>query len=231
MSQSTPDILNLAVKGYVNLTADELGLDSFQHCFNKKYFTNFPHAVNYHFNELGFRDIPIIKYSENPIIVIGDSFTLGLGLPVQLTYPKQLENLAQHQVLNFSLNGASNDWISRKLENILHHFNPMSIIVHYTFSHRRELNREDWTDDERTLCPLDSIDEQADFENWSMNHEKIKSLTKGIPTIYSAIPNWHHAKVSDLYCPRFLDLARDFFHYGEKTCLSIAKTFAGLLNL
>lgn len=231
MIQINQDILNLSIHGYKNFSATELGLDSMHQCLNKEHFINFHYKVNYNFNELGYREFSIKKYNLNPIIAIGDSFTLGLGLPIELTYPKQLEKLLNYQVLNFSLNGASNDWISRKLEQILNYFNPKSIIVHYTFTHRRESNRNDWTDDERTLCPLKSINEEEDYNNFLSNHEKIKKLVCNIPTVFSTIPRYHHINTFNMYTPTILDFARDYFHYGEKTCLAMAKTFSDLIKL
>ena len=221
----------LKVGGYVNYSSSTLGLDSIDQCLDKSYFKKYPYTISYQFNEIGFRDIPISGYLKNSIIVIGDSFTVGLGLPLELTYPKQLEKIVNNQVLNFGLNGASNDWICRKLHTILQYFNPAAIIVHYTFTHRRELDKQDWFDDERTLCPKDRVNEIADCENWLQNHSKIKDLTKNIPTIYSSIPNWHHNANYDnvIKIPKMLDFARDKFHYGEKTCSAFADELSKLL--
>lgn len=213
----------LQIGGYVNLQCEEYGIDSYTHCFNKLHFKKFPHQVSYQFNELGYRETSIQNYSTNPILTIGDSFTVGLGLPVELTYPKQLEKLLGIQVLNFSLNGGSNDWINRKLPIILKHITPKAIIIHYTFTHRRENNNSDWFDDERTLSPTDSDPEQ-DKLNWYSNHQQIKNLLHNIPTIYSSIPHWHHDRSLDQFVliPKMLDLARDGMHYGEKTSFEFA---------
>ena len=225
------NIEQLKVGGYVNYSSSTLGIDSIDQCFDKSHFKRYPHLVTYQFNELGFRDIPVSEYLKNSIIVIGDSFTVGLGLPIELTYPKQLEKITNTQVLNFSLNGASNDWIHRKLQIILQYFNPAAVIIHYTFTHRRELDNHDWFDDERTLCPVDQFDEISDYNNWFDNHSKIKVLTKNIPTIFSSIPNWHHNVTYGnlIKIPKILDFARDKFHYGEKTCNTFAKELYKLL--
>lgn len=203
----------LKVGGYINFNSNTLGLDSKEHCFSKQHYNTFPHEVSYQFNSLGYRDRSVDLYVKDPIIAIGDSFTLGLGLPYELTYPAQLEKRIGHQVLNFSLNGASNDWIARKLGLILNHFAPRAIIIHYTFSHRREANESTWFDDERTLCKaVHTVEEN--YLNWQMNDNLIKQLVKDMPAVYSFIPDWHPNEPAIVK----IDLARDSFHYGVKTC-------------
>jgi hypothetical protein len=222
----------LKIGGYIDYTSTSLGLDSIDECFSRDHFKNFPHTVTYQFNSLGYREVDPSLYTKNPIITIGDSFTVGLGLPVELTYPKQLESLVQHQVLNFSLNGASNEWISRKLAILLKYFSPVAIIIHYTFSHRREKNEPTWFDDERTLCdPLP--DSKDNFDNWLVNHNKIKSIVNTIPTYYSFIPNWHTETIQfddPVILPHQVDYARDRFHYGETTSLALARAYADGIN-
>lgn len=227
----------LKVGGYVNYSADTLGLDSREHCYSKSHFDSFNHPISYQFNSIGYRERPFNEYKKDSIIVIGDSFTLGLGLPHALTYPAQLEKLINIPVLNFSLNGASNDWIARKLGIIFKYFNPMAVIVHYTFSHRRESNNLDWFDDERTLSDpttQDALHDESDnYQNWLNNHNKIKSLIGGLPSAYSFIPDWH-TKSIDFIDPivnvPVVDLARDHFHYGESTCKNFAQKYAEYIN-
>jgi hypothetical protein len=229
-SLSESDLFDLKIGGWVGVNCNTIGLDSEQHCFDKKFFKNYPHRVVYSFNELGFRERPVKQYTTDPILVIGDSFTLGLGLPFELTYPQQLEKLTDSQVLNFSLNGASNNWINRKLSILLKYFSPKAIVVHYTFSHRRENLRTDWFDDERTN-QYDKTTVEQDFNNWLVNHTNIKQLVKSIPTVYSCIPNWHldidYDKHPELIKPVVpIDYARDHFHYGELTSKTLAESLA-----
>lgn len=224
---SESDLCNLKIGGYVNMTYQTFGLDSEEHCFDKEFFKKYPYSVHYSFNELGFRERPIEQYKTNSILTIGDSFTLGLGLPFELTYPQQLEKSLGKQVLNFSLNGASNDWIYRKLKILLDYFTPTAIVVHYTFSHRRENVRTDWFDDERTVQYTKST-EIEDLDNWANNHSNIKQLVGSIPTVYSFIPKWHndfnYAEYPELLQPvNVQDYGRDHFHYGAVTSKLLAE--------
>jgi hypothetical protein len=217
----------LKINGYANTCCDFLATDSYDKCYNKKFFKSFPHKINYKFNSLGYREYSIVEYQHNPVVIIGDSAITGVGLPFDLTVAKQLEKLCNQQVLNFSMCGASNDWIARKLKSILKYFEPQAIIIHYTFSHRRELPNTDWTDDERTLCnPLTS--DKENYQNWKDNHDMINCMVKEIPICYSFIPNWHTVDIDyrGMLPPIVpIDVARDFYHYGEKTTHNLAKSF------
>ena len=215
----------IGIPYYANLICNTLGLDSAEHCFDKKHFKSYP-EVSYLFNELGFR-FDLSTLTERPILAVGDSFTLGLGVNVEDTWPSVLGQLLNTTVLNFSLNGASNDWIVRKTQDLLKFFNPRAIVVHYTFSHRRELASADWHDDERTECnPLYTANEN--FKNWQENFNIISSLN--VPVVHSFIPNWHELSVdyttlSGQIIPpiTMIDRARDGFHYGVQSNKHLAQ--------
>lgn len=219
---------------YQNLQATALGMDSAEQCSDRQLFAQYP-AVSYHFNEIGFRTHSVKCFDPRAILVLGDSFTLGLGVNCEHRYSDIIEQQLEHQVLNFSLNGASNDWIARKLQQLLAHFDPRAIIIHYTFSHRRERPNSDWFDDERTECEPFYSSEQ-NLENWRKNFAQIQSLTQGNRVVHSFIPNWHDHTVNynafgpDVLPPvEQLDLARDGFHYGPQTHQLIAKKITSLL--
>ena len=219
---------------YANLQSDSLGMDSQAHCYDRRMFDQHP-PVSYQFNQVGFRTHSVDKFKHNAILVLGDSFTMGLGNNLPDRYTDILEQSLLHQVLNFSLNGASNDWIARKLQQLLQLFQPRAIIVHYTFSHRRERPQTDWHDDERTECePLYSS--QENYQNWFANFQTIQALAGDTKLVHSFISNWHDQPVdyaelgADLIPPMTqLDFARDGFHYGPRTHLELANKITSLL--
>ena len=225
---------HIAIPFYADLQTDSLGLDSQAHCFDRILFDRHP-AVHYQFNQVGFRTDSVDKFKHNAILVLGDSFTLGLGNNLTDRYTDILEQQLSHQVLNFSLNGASNDWIARKLQQLLQLFRPRAIVIHYTFSHRRERPQTDWHDDERTECePFYSSEEN--YENWFANFQKICSLAGDIKLVHSFINNWHdqsvdYAKLGQNIIPPIaqLDFARDGFHYGSQTHQVLANKITNLL--
>jgi hypothetical protein len=230
MYQSRTLAQTISIPYYANRVCRTLGLDSPEHCFDKNHFKSYPNDIIYKFNSMGYRESE--QYTGNEILAIGDSFTLGLGVNVEDTWPAQLSKLLNYPVLNFSLNGASNDWIARRTGELLRFFNPKTIIIHYTFSHRRERPFIDWHDDERTECEPIYTDQQ-NLINWQKNFEYIDKLT--VPIIHSFISNWHTSTVN---CPQSniilpleqIDYARDGFHYGPNTHLQLAKKITSLLE-
>lgn len=218
---------SIGIPDYANLQCNTLGLDSPEHCFDKRLFQTWG-PVSYEFNALGYRHKDPKYYSGHEILAVGDSFTLGLGVNACDTWPEQLSRLLNYPVLNFSMNGASNDWIARKTSALLKYFKPKCVIIHYSFTHRRERSDTDWTDAERTLCePTHS--EQENFDNWQNNRHQLIKICKGIPLIHTAIVNWHTHSVPDVVVPKQIDRARDGFHYGPQTNLTFATSLLELL--
>jgi len=213
---------SVGIPFYSNLQCDTFGLDSLEHCFDKKHYQNYGN-VSYQFNEIGYRDRSITKYCGNEILAIGDSFTVGLGVNCDECWTSQLEKMLNYPVLNFSLNGASNDWIARKTETLLNFFQPRCIIIHYSFIHRRERPNLDWHDNERTECDA-LYSHEENFANWQNNFIKINQLCKNVPVIHSGITNWNDSKYYELLTVKTIDLARDGFHYGIKTHQQLATT-------
>lgn len=225
---------DIAIPFYVNLQTASLGIDSVDHCFDRQRFDRHP-LVHYEFNSIGFRTHPVDQFQSNAILVLGDSFTLGLGNNIAERFTDILEKQLSHQVLNFSLNGASNDWIARKLQQLLKLFQPRAIVIHYTFSHRRERPRTDWHDDERTECePFYSP--QQNYQNWFINFNTIQALAGKTQLIHSFICDWHDQPVdystlgTNIILPLAkLDLGRDGFHYGPQTHQALADKLTTLL--
>jgi len=216
---------------YANRRCDTLGMDSLEFCARKQHYKSYG-PVNYSFNELGYR--MDTQYPSDAILAIGDSFTLGVGVNVEDTWPAQLSKILNYPVLNFSLNGASNDWIARRSAELLNFFNPKLIIVHYTYSHRRERPNVDWLDHERTECEPIYTDEE-NLANWQKNFDKISTL--GVPVVHSFITDWHQTPIDyaalgkNIILPQPIDdLARDGFHYGPTTHQKIAEKITNLLE-
>jgi hypothetical protein len=111
---------------------DFTGLDQFEQCRDKEHFKSYPYLIQYKYNSRGFRDQewPIsIEELKNAIWCIGDSFTVGLGSPLEHTWPYQLSNITQQRVINVSMDGASNEWIARMVQHIVHDIEPKNIVI------------------------------------------------------------------------------------------------------
>lgn len=118
----------------------ESGIDSPELCINRLYYLNYPHKVKYNYNSRGFRDAEWPNDLSDVIWCVGDSFTVGIGCPLEHTWPYVLQQRTGRRTINVSLDGASNNWISRIADSILTQFPGASMVVQWSFLHRRELD-------------------------------------------------------------------------------------------
>jgi len=119
----------------------ESGIDSLNQCLNKKHFQNFPWPVSYQYNNRGYRDNcwpETVNALKNSVWCFGDSFTVGIGSPQQHTWTYILSERIQRRTINVSMDGASNNWISRKIAELVSEIVPKHIVVHWSYIHRRE---------------------------------------------------------------------------------------------
>ena len=119
----------------------ESGMDSLNDCLDKKHFKSYPYPIEYRYNSRGYRDAEWpedVSELENAIWCFGDSFTVGIGSPVEHTWAHLLQQHTNRRVINISMDGASNNWISRKAVEVLQLIKPKIIILHWSFTHRRE---------------------------------------------------------------------------------------------
>ena len=115
-------------------------MDCFQSCQDRKHFQNYPHTVSYDYNSRGFRDAEWPADLTDAIWCIGDSFTVGLGSPQHHIWPQVLEKTTGRRTINVSMDGASNNWISKQSAKIINTVNPTNIIIMWSYVERRESN-------------------------------------------------------------------------------------------
>lgn len=117
------------------------GIDSPEQCMDKTHFKQYPHAISYQYNSRGFRDQEwpdSIEELKNAVWCVGDSFTVGLGNPLEHTWPWLLQNQTKLRTINVSMDGASNNWIARKTVEMLQKIKPQHIVIHWSYTNRRE---------------------------------------------------------------------------------------------
>jgi len=132
----------------------ESGLDSLSKCRDKKHFASYPYLVEYNYNSRGFRDA---EWPNDPselkdaIWVVGDSFTVGLGSPVNHTWPYAVAQELNKRVINVSMDGASNEWIARRAVDVYHAVQPSKMIIMWSYFHRRESADVTKSDEDRRM--------------------------------------------------------------------------------
>jgi hypothetical protein len=117
------------------------GMDSFEHCSDKTHFKQYPHDITYNYNSRGFRDAEwpdTIEQLQSAIWCVGDSFTVGIGSPLEHTWPWILQQATQRRTINVSMDGASNMWIARKSLDIVNKIKPAHLIIQWSYVSRRE---------------------------------------------------------------------------------------------
>lgn len=125
-----------------NTSFEYFGPDNPSSCKNKKWFRQYPFDIVYQTNSRGYRDTEWPNDLDETIFCIGDSFTFGVGSPVEHTWPFLLEKLTGLRCINIAVNGASNELIRRKIQEVYSECNPIAVIACWSFTHRREANYE-----------------------------------------------------------------------------------------
>lgn len=116
------------------------GIDSPDLCLDPKHFKSYPCSVSYQYNSRGYRDYEWPDDLQNAVWCIGDSFTVGIGSPVEHTWSRILASTTGSRTINISMDGASNAWIARKASRIIDTIHPSQVVVQWSYLHRRELD-------------------------------------------------------------------------------------------
>ena len=122
------------------------GIDSLERCMDKKHFESYPYDITYNYNSRGFRDAEWpndLEELKQAIWCIGDSFTVGIGSPLEHTWPWILQQTTQQRIINVSMDGASNMWIARKSLDIVDKIKPAYLIIQWSYISRREKTLDD----------------------------------------------------------------------------------------
>lgn len=181
---------DIVIKSRANQHWQYSGMDSQNQCLDKQHFQQYPHTVNYNYNSRGFRDQewPSDKSElTNAVWCVGDSFTVGLGAPQDHIWPARLSALLNRRVINVSMDGASNQWISRIAQKIINAVNPTHIVIMWSYTHRRELPDSSLSDENRIQHFVKST-VQDDWENFVQCRNTVTQL---IAPVEFTVPDFH----------------------------------------
>ena len=132
-------LADLVLPSRVNQRWWRQGIDDPDWCMAPGRWWRYDHEIQYVYNSRGFRDEEWPADLVNATWCIGDSFTVGIGVPLQRTWPQLLQQRLQRRSINISMDGASNDWMVRRACQILQAVQPRLMIIHWTYTHRREV--------------------------------------------------------------------------------------------
>jgi hypothetical protein len=189
---------DLVLPSRVNQHWQYSGMDSPDLCLDKKHFNSYPYTISYLYNSRGYRDQEWptqLNQLKDAVWCIGDSFTVGLGSPVEHTWPYILQQQTGQRTINVSMDGASNNWIARCVNLVQKEIHPKNIIVMWSYVHRREHENQNLSSEQRRLH-FDKSDNLEDMRNLEscramIAHSKIIQLA--IPGYAPIIENYQSA--------------------------------------
>ena len=218
----------------------ESGLDSLELCSDKDAFLTYPYKFTYKYNSRGFRDYDWPTESlEDVIWCIGDSFTQGLGCPLEHTWPKLLEKETGKKTIIVAMDGASNDWICRRALKIINEIHPKNMVVMWSFFNRRESTNKGLSDLERRIWVSPNTTDTDDFICSLLLFQSLQKKKKDTNLIHFTIPNAYSRQhkmpliqnitnyVGEVVV---LDRARDNFHFDILTSQQVVKQIIPLLT-
>ena len=182
---------NFILPGRIGTVEQYSGIDSLDHCVDRDHFRSYPYAIQYQYNSRGYRDQEWPSDLNNAIWCPGDSFTAGIGSPFEHTWPCLLQKISGQPCINISMDGASNDWILRKANELLDQLQPSAIVLHLSYIHRGENPNSSLSDHDRRLPvrpgEIDPAGWISQLQNSILKLNQRKGSTK---IVYSFIPGW-----------------------------------------
>ena len=216
----------------VNARWDYSGMDSIEGCVDKKHFKNYPYPIEYVYNSRGFRDAEwpnSVEELKNAIWCIGDSFTVGLGSPLEHTWPYLLQQQTGRRCINISLDGASNEWIARKTRSIIKEINPTDIVIMWSYPHRREKKDNSLSDEGRRIHAITELvnDKLENIINFKSCVESVNNQYNNIK--HTTIPfAFTGSDINELI--RIFNIVKDVSWPGVTSCADFFNLPTHIIN-
>lgn len=194
------------------------------------------HKIEYKFNSEGFRDDEFDNRACG--LAFGCSFTEGIGLPTDQTYPSQLSNMLGTHVWNFGITGTCLDTVFRFSEYWIQKLQPKFVVSHLPSPQRYELFNQyrQWDQigpweveiaSDNTKHRVPYIKEYfVNDENSDMNMRKNLLAIRQLCWVYG-IP-FYYTQDNQFQCRDHG--ARDLLHHSGKFTKQIAINLASMIQ-
>ena len=184
--------------------------------------------VKYIFNDQGFRgSTNVADYDwENSIVFFGDSCVFGCGLAEEDTVPKQVEKILGIPTINLAISGSAIDLSFNNSLVLKKHYPKPKAIVHFWTDADRYTDFREPSERIKTNRYLSKTPGYVARINWGCRSdiyvEAEREIWKdSVPRYEATFTQDSHKRYNVDYIPT-IDLARDRFHPGTKTCKEAA---------
>jgi hypothetical protein len=186
--------------------------------------------ITYKFNSHGFR-ADEFNSTDSSVVFIGCSHTLGVGLPVESTWPYIVSAKLRLKNYNLGVGGSSNDTAFRLTHYWLEQLKPSLVIFLSAERTRSELHIDEDQTYDLSVWPIDFPMIDNFTKSWlSNNINSDMNYLKNTLAIRQLCSD-HGIKYvqEEVSAICAIDTARDLQHYGEKTNRGIASMFLSKL--
>jgi len=180
-------------------------------------------SFTYKFNAQGFRTHDLNQFSNQKVnVALGCSHTMGIGLPINMTWPFFIEGITKITTLNLGLGQGSTDTVSRILTNICGLFDIQNVYILWPSYNRFESYHKYGI---KSIIPHSSNLEHT----WFLEEcNSIQRFYKNQNIVYN-LQKLHNFKLKEMNMESKWtipgDLARDQLHNGPQSNLNLANMF------
>ena len=184
--------------------------------------------ITYKFNSFAFR---CEEFTNDPgILFLGCSHTVGVGLPIEHTWPTLVASKLNLKCYNLGQGGGSTDTAYRLGSHWIPKILPKIVVLLLPEMHRLEVVSERYIE---FLTPMSPPGYYSEFYKiWSYFDANCQLNSEKNTHALASISNRHGCKFISLSTKQLkgLDLARDLSHSGVRSHLDLASTVLSLIN-
>tara|TARA_Y100000389_G_scaffold201955_1_gene245973 strand:+ start:929 stop:1630 length:702 start_codon:yes stop_codon:yes gene_type:complete len=185
----------------------------------------YPYPIVYEYNSRGFRDKEWPTNLDDIVWCLGDSFTKGVGVPYEHTWPFILQTNSKKRCINLGIDGAANRLLLNIAKQIISEYNPKYMIIMWSYKHRRY--KDPW--------------KFIHYEEDEHNSKSVEEFRYCFNTVNDLLPNIYNTTVpvdvSDLtqlnnilHEYELLDFGRDGHHFDYLTAEPIVDSIIQHFN-
>ena len=185
----------------------------------------YPYPILYEYNSRGFRDKEWPSNLDDVVWCLGDSFTKGVGVPYEHTWPSILQTNSKKRCINLGIDGAANRLLLNIAKQIISEYNPKYMVIMWSYKHRRYEDPWKFIHYEENICSSKDIEDFKDCFN-TVNSLLPNIYNTTVPTDISDLTQLNNT----LHRYELLDFGRDGSHFDYLTAEPIVDSIIQHFN-